>query len=153
MITRELKRNTNVEKLIIRPLMETDVNQVRLLDNESTFSVADILDIKYYSWGIFKDHELVGYCTIGYADCCPPSVELYPGWNVDNLLLSDVFVLQEYRCQGIASNMINSVLSLHPETKNNLIFLTLLDIGLQSLYRNLGFNSIDDGYIMVKFIK
>lgn len=39
------------------------------LDFISCFSVAEWLDDNTdYAWGIFKNDELIGYCTIGIAD-------------------------------------------------------------------------------------
>ena len=49
------------------------------LDFISCFSVAEWLDDNTdYAWGIFKNDELIGYCTIGIADDMDAIVESHP---------------------------------------------------------------------------
>lgn len=135
--------------VVTRSLTELDKDKVFKLDDASNQNISDSLDSENYVWSIFKNDALIGCCSLGYADFCGTEIESYPGWNSDCLLLSDVFVLPEYRHQGIASKMITDVINQHPESKNNLVFLTVLFPNLKCLYKKLGFKNIDD-YTMVK---
>jgi len=135
-------------ELTVRALTEMDEDIVKDIDNISGSNVLNFLDCDEYSWGIFKDKKLIGYCTLGYADIFE-EIKTYQGYKDDSILLSDVFVLPHFRGQGVATNLINNAIKKHSETQNNLIFLTLLESGLQYFYRKLNFKCIND-YVMVK---
>lgn len=136
--------------LTTRILKESDIQAVKQLDILSDRNVSNWLDSEEYAWGIFNEDTLIGYCTIGYADDVSDIIQNYPGWNDDCLLLSDVFVSNQFRNKGIATKMINDALNKHSEVKNNIVFLEAITMGLQYLYRKIGFNPIKKDYTMVK---
>ena len=58
--------------ITVKPLNIKDINEIRKMDNMSGFNVAqwveEMDENNDYSWGIYDDNILMGYCTIGYAD-------------------------------------------------------------------------------------
>lgn len=132
----------------IRSLSEEDVIEVSYLDELSGNGVACMIDCEEYAWGIFVDKKLVGYCTIGGADVGDYDEEAE--WTDDSLLLSDVFILSEYRGNGYAKLLVNEALNLaNPD--NESVFLKVLDDRLAYLYGSLGFQYLHDG-TMVKTV-
>lgn len=139
--------------LYIRTLNESDEQYVEYIDSLADFSVAQSLDCEGYAWGIFENNRLIGYCTIGGADDFY-HFEVYPGWNPNCLLLSDVFILPEYRRKGLASKLVSEAINMHEESKDNHIFLELLDSDLENLYSKLGFKTfISDSAGAVAMVK
>lgn len=130
--------------ITIRSLNEGDYAEVEALDELSGNGVADMVDCEEYAWGVFVEEELVGYCTIGGADEPAMGYDEYPQWTNESLLLSDVFIKEEYRGHGLALRLINEALEKgNPE--NESVFITLLDDNLCSLYKRVGFRFIEEG--------
>ena len=134
--------------VVLRPLTEDDEIQVEVLDEVTGNGVAEMLDAEDYAWGLFYGEELVGYCTLGGADDPTMGYDKYPEWTGDSLCLSDVFVKEDYRGQGLALKMINEVLEKANLEKAS-VFITVIDDRLSYLYEKLGFEMIDEG-TMVK---
>lgn len=73
----------DTQSIIVRPFRYTDLKDVLKMDDESGNYVSQWVkdlegeDDNYndYSWGIYIDNELAGYCTIGYADDVCPVIE------------------------------------------------------------------------------
>jgi len=144
------KPYTYKETEYIRPLWDEDNEQVKAMDDKSGNYVSQWLkDNEDYAWGFFKNDELIGYVTIGYADDCRSTIENYPGWTHDSLLLSDVYIKPEYRKHGRALKLIGEVIRRRTALEPELVFVTLLHLGLVSLYKKLGFKEIGDA-CMVK---
>lgn len=122
----------------VRALTEEDVKQVAGLDELSGNSVADMLDCEEYAWGVFAGQELIGYCTIGGAE----EYDDYAEYKFGDLLLSDVFVKEEFRSKGVASALVEEVLS-RCVAHNEKVFITILDDNLAEFYKKLGFVTID----------
>lgn len=147
----------------IRELTLDDLERVWKLDDASGNSVGQWIEEleagekSDYAFGAFVDGELIGYCTIGYADDCADCIDKHPLHNSDSLLLSDVYVLPEYRHQEIATELISRAVELkmecEPDSKS--IFLTLLYDSLGDFYKKLGFDWVDDThkYAMIKELK
>ncbi len=137
----------------VRALTELDRPQVEQLDDITGLGVSDWLYGENNCWGAFSGDKLIAYCTFGYADDCPSEIENYAGWNSDCLVLSNVFVSKEYRYQGVASRMVKDAIDMHPESDHNLVFVTLINRTLASLYIKLGFMNMDtEDYAMVKHV-
>ena len=125
---------------------------MRALDELSGNYVEQWLDSIDYSWGMFLDNMLIGYCTTGYADDCSASIEDHPLHANDSILLSDVFVVPAYRHNGYASQMIRAALKLRHDNDgyDETVFLALLHDELVALYEPLGFTFIDnDGHMVL----
>ena len=137
--------------MTIRPLTNDDLIAVETMDNMSGFYVSQWLDgNEDYAWGIFDTNKLVGYCSIGDADDCCELIESHPAYDINSsLLLSDVFILPEYRKNGYGSKLINHVIARRTETEKASIFLTAMRTELLSFYKKLGFLEVDD-LVMVK---
>lgn len=152
----ENKRTKKAKDLVVRPLCYDDLEAVEEMDelsgNGVTQWVRDLIGGAFndYSWGIFLKGELIGYCTIGYADDMD-CLEDYPGYTCDSLLLSDVYVKCEYRGNGYALKMIKEVIDCRTEKEKELVFLTLLYDDLSRLYSKIDFQWAFDTkeYIMV----
>lgn len=92
------------------------------------------------AYGIKLDDKLIGYCTIGYAY----GVICVNVDNVDSRLLSDVFVLPEYRHNGYGSKMINEVIKLESDCIIHDMYLTYIYDSLQVFYENFGFSHVEN---------
>lgn len=95
-ISQQRKVQNNI--ISIRPFKKSDFVMVEAMDERSGNDVAQWVndledgDSNDYSWGVFLEEELIGYCTIGYADDLGDRVRTYPGYSIDSLILSDVYV-------------------------------------------------------------
>lgn len=138
------------EELVVRALTEKSRTDVESLDEMSGNCVSQWLeDNEDYAWGLFKNNNLIGYCTIGYADDCGPEIENFKGYTHDSLLLSDVFIKPEYRKQGYALLMIDEAIRLRTANEKELIFLTVLYDDLRNLYEKCSFMYVKNG-VMVR---
>ncbi|WP_368191439.1 GNAT family N-acetyltransferase [Blautia sp. 1033sp1_1033st1_G9_1033SCRN_220408] len=132
------------DMLCTRALTEEDADAVFMLDEKSGNCVSEWLDSTDFAWGFFKEDQLVGYCTTGYADDCPFSIENHPLHTDDSLLLSNVFILPEYRHQGYGKKMIKEAICHRWELDHvqNTVFLTIMYDDLVSFYQKIGFQVI-----------
>lgn len=136
------------DTLFTRALTEEDAEAVFMLDEKSGFCISqwleDNTDFADYAWGIFKENQLVGYCTTGYADDCPSSIENHPLHTWESILLSDVFILPELRHNGYGSQMITDAIRKRWESDRvqNTVFLTVMYDDLVSFYQKIGFQKI-----------
>lgn len=144
----------NKEKMVIRSLDESDIDEVKKVEEESFFEVSDMIDSPDYGYGIFVENRLVGFCTLGYADVLDDieAVVTYSGFNVDSLLLSDVFVLPEHRAKGYGSSLVREAIKMKwaSEKKNELVFIEPWDDEVKRFYDKLGFSSITDDIMVLK---
>lgn len=136
------------KNLIVRQLTEKDEKQVEYLDIASGNYVGQWLEDEGYSWGIFENDILVGYCTMGAADDCCRAITDYPGWTFDSLLLGDVYVNPLCRHHGYATRMIEEVIK--QKSGNELVFLTLMHDGLIEFYKKFGFVLIAEGVMVLE---
>lgn len=130
---------------MIRPLTKMDVPQVMILDSISGNYVQQWLDDTdqetaedAYAWGCFLDTKLIGYCTIGGADDLAVAKDCKE-YTYDSLLLSDVFVLPEYRHKGYGITMVTTAVAKRTKQTHESVFLTLLHDDLHTFYEKVGF--------------
>lgn len=130
--------------IYVRSLNEKDTLKVQMMDEASGNCLEQWLDSYAYAYGIFKDNELIGYCSIGYADDIRDLIDNYPGKTDDSLLLSDVFVDFDFRHQGYGTYMIKEAIKLRHKYDgyNELVFCEPMHPGLIDFYKNLGFIEI-----------
>lgn len=135
----------------VKPLRKQDLKNVTLMDNESDFHVSqqvrDLCDNVFndYSWGLYLGGVLIGYCTIGYADDVPETIENHPAYVDDCYLLSDVYVCPSYRNLGYGLKLIKEVIENCWSSEEKLpVFLECFDDRVQSFYRKAGFSRIED---------
>lgn len=147
--TLAVERKMAPKGIYIRSLTEEDRNTVDNLDELSGNYVAQWLEGNTdYAWGLFADSKLIGYCSIGEAEDVSAVISSYPGYTCDSLILSDVFVLPEYRKQGLGLYMVEQVIK-ERNKENNLIFLKPFCDSLGYFYDKLGFRYIDGNEEMV----
>lgn len=154
---RDMKKKEKTNAHVIRPFVFSDLKRVKELDALSDNNVSQWVedleedsDENDFSWGFFLNGELIGYCTIGYADTIKNVIADYPGYSCDSLLLSDVYIKEEYRGNGFALEMLKTVIEKRKENGKELIFITLLDDKLSCFYKKLGFHwAFGKEYIMV----
>ncbi|MCR5776060.1 MAG: GNAT family N-acetyltransferase [Lachnospiraceae bacterium] len=115
-----------------------------------------------FAYGAFKGNELIGYCSIGYADGfedVPAIVEhkLYNNGENVTLILSDVYIKKSERNNGYASKLVSDAISMKLENDPDVrgIFALLLDDNLMEFYEKLGFEWADDSeeYCIVKPVR
>lgn len=97
-----MKQNENIllSTATVKLLTMKELHSVRFMDVVSDFYVEQWLEENTdYAWGIFKNEtdELMGYCTIGYADDTSDIIEKHPEHTDDSLLLSDVYIKPQFR--------------------------------------------------------
>lgn len=138
-------RNTayKLSDMVIRPLNEEDEIQTAVLDELSGNHVVPWLDSDL-SYGLFFGDRLIGYLTIGYADACTEEIEEHPLHTCDSRLLSDVFLLDEFRGKGLGKILVEHVVRLSEET----VFLYYLEDDLELWYASMNFKKIGDGVMM-----
>lgn len=134
-------------------LSEQDRLAVQNLDKLSGFYVEQwIEDNTDYAWGFFINGALIGYCTTGIADDGPNVIETHPLYTEDSLLLSDVFVLPEYRCNHFGSKMIKE--AIHNRWKSdgakNSVFLQAISESVMQFYKKLGFEDVEDEIMVLR---
>lgn len=139
--------------ITVKILTTQDIPAVKVLDDLSGNDVEQWLDDDNidFAWGIFLNHNLIGYCTTGYADDCPAVIENHPLHTADSILLSDVFILPQHRHHGYATQLIKTALELRHTSDgyDETVFLAVLYDDLAALYEPLGFSFIDDNGRMI----
>lgn len=136
------KKNVKVSLLQV-----SDIKRVQEMDEMSSFYVEQWVQNAiddgetecFSAYGIKLGDELIGYCTIGYADGAL-SIDID---HHDSRLLSDVFILPEYRHNGYGSDMVREVIKLEPDCTYYDMYLTYIYDTLQDFYKNIGFVHIE----------
>ena len=152
--SKKSKEETMVEEVIVKPLSAVDAQEIVRMDDMSGFYVSQWLEEmdedNDYSWGIYVNHVLAGYCTIGYADDVPSVIEKHPNYSSESYLLSDVFIKPEYRHNGYGLKMITeTILGRWKVEETNLVFLEIIYDNLKNFYGKAGFELLSDGVCMV----
>ncbi len=124
---------------------------VNYLNNECEISYLDKVSHQYVLhnfgadsenvWGIWDNHgNIMGYCTLGYAEGVISDV------NDVDLLLADVFILPKYRNKGYATILITEALySVHTP-----VYAQILNEDLISFYSRFGFEEVEYGLLLRK---
>lgn len=144
------------------PLSIYQLSKVKTMDQMSGFCMEQWLDDNVdFAWGLFHNDKLIGYCSIGIADDADPLVEEHEAYKEDSsLLLSDVFILPEYRNHGYGSQMIKESIETRwkMDGEKNTVYLHAMgvtgdlsyDEKLKSFYEKIGFSELcSDREIMV----
>ena len=144
------------------PLSIYQLSKVKTMDQMSGFCMEQWLDDNVdFAWGLFHNDKLIGYCSIGIADDADPLVEEHEAYKEDSsLLLSDVFILPEYRKHGYGSQMIKESIETRwkMDGEKNTVYLHAMgvtgdlsyDEKLKSFYEKIGFSELcSDREIMV----
>lgn len=137
--------------ILVKTLSKKDIYIVQNLDERSGNDLEQWLDDEGYSYGIFLDENLIGYCSIGYANDICNAIETYPGKTEESLLLNDVYILPEYRGHKYGLTLIKEAIRLKSEFEgcNELIFCQPICSQLHNYYKTLGFQVINT-FCMVK---
>ena len=143
--------SVDVKKIYTRLLASNDAKQVENLDAHSGFWlgqwVAEGEANTDYAFGIFDDDKLIGYCSVGGADDVSRGISRDIDYNIESLLLSDVYVLPEYRKNGIALKMLTDVMSMRVNSET--IYCEPSYLSLINLYDKVGFEKADEeGYVL-----
>lgn len=152
----------NHSNVFVAPLSIYQLSKVKTMDQMSGFCMEQWLDDNVdFAWGLFHNDKLIGYCSIGIADDADPLVEEHEAYKEDSsLLLSDVFILPEYRNQGYGSQMIKESIETRwkMDGEKNTVYLHAMgvtgdlsyDEKLKSFYEKIGFSELySDREIMV----
>lgn len=132
--------------ITVRELMERDANEVHALDNLSSFYVEQWLDSDI-AWGIFDNQKLMGYCTLGCADCCDDLYGEDADFTDDAYVLSDVYVDRKYRHNGYGGELIQNAIREMWQRDNNreCVYLSPINDLVANWYDTLGFRKIANG--------
>ena len=142
------------EEIAVRPLSAVDAQEIIKMDDMSGFYVSQWLEEmdedNDYSWGIYVNHVLAGYCTIGYADDVPSIIEKHPNYSNEAYLLSDVFIKPEYRHNGYGLQMITGAICGRWKIEETApVFLEMIYDKLKNFYGKVGFETLADDVCMV----
>ena len=140
------EKNNSVRALEVRPIPFSDEGKVIAMDWTSGFDVEQFLeDNEDFAWGAYLDGKLIGYCTLGYADDCCDLIEKHPVHTSDSLLLSDVFVLPDFRHHGYGTQMVASAIQKRRKIDRipgNPVFVQLMTDQLKDFYSPIGFEVV-----------
>lgn len=141
-----------VEEVIVKPLSAVDAQEIIKMDDMSGFYVSkwsDEMDKdNNYSWGIYVNHILAGYCTIGYTNDIFPVIENHPDYSSESYWLSNVFIKPEYRHEGYGLQMITGAIwGRWKLEKTAPVFLAMSK--LQDFYGKAGFELFSGDVCMV----
>lgn len=110
---------------------------------------------KYYTDGIksdkfiayiaIKDNVPVGFGAMSYYTICPTANNL----SGNNAILTDLYVIPEYRCQGIGYKLITVIMEQAKQDGHRKVTLNATDLG-KPLYKKYGFYDIS-GEMSYKF--
>lgn len=144
-----MKQNENIllSTATVKLLTMKELHSVRFMDVVSDFYVEQWLEENTdYAWGIFKNDELIGYCTIGIADDMDAIVESHPEHTVDSLCISDVYIEKRYRHKGYGTQLITEVIQDRWKLDGckNTVYLSVLHDELTSFYSKIGFKPLDE---------
>lgn len=136
--------------VIVRPFTYADLKDVIRMDDESGNYVTQWVenlehedDSNNYSWGIYVDNILAGYCTIGYANDVCNVIENHPLHSNESYLLSDVYVKPDYRHQGYGLQLITETMKNRFAKEETLpVFLQASYDDLKYFYSKAGFEYI-----------
>ena len=151
-----MEENTRKE-VIVKPLSVADSEEIIKLDDMSGFYVSQWLDemddSNDYSWGIYVDHTLIGYCTIGYADDVPLIIKKHPAYSsseYESYFMSNVFIKTDYRHHGYGLQMIKeAILGRWEKETPAPVFLEIMHYKLENFYAKAGFELLSDAVCMV----
>ena len=146
-----MKQNENIllSTATVKLLTMKELHSVRFMDVVSDFYVEQWLEENTdYAWGIFKNEtdELMGYCTIGYADDTSDIIEKHPEHTDDSLLLSDVYIKPQFRNKGYGIKLITEVIRKRWEVdgNKNAVYLVAMYDKLMYFYGKIGFKPLND---------
>lgn len=137
------------DRYVVKPLTSKDLKSTELLDEMSGFELQQWVETTEenddpFAWGIFEGDILAGYCSIGYADDTCSEIEEHPLYDSDSLLLSDVYVVPNYRHQGLADKMVKAAIKKRWELDGTEkpVFLVCIADRVAALYEKIGFTRI-----------
>lgn len=140
-----------MDDIIIRPFTHNDIADVIAMDEKSGNNVQQWVaelepdENNDYSWGIYVNDELAGYCTIGYADDVCRVIENHPLNKDDAYLISDVYVKPEFRHNGYGLKLITETIKGRFKSECEMaVFLNVFYDDLKNFYSKAGFECIPD---------
>lgn len=145
----EEQSKSSADRYVVKPLTSKDLKNVEMLDAMSGFELEQWIEATEkddfpFAWGIFDGDILAGYCSIGYADDTCSEIEEQPLYDSDSLLLSDVYVVPNYRHQGLAEKMVKTAIKKRWELDGakKPVFLVCVSDRVAALYEKIGFTKI-----------
>lgn len=126
----------------VRWLLEKDHEQALLMDERSDFALGDFIrdddDNQTYGYGIFLGGMLAGYCSIGQDPDDEGDEDDIP------LVLSDVYIREEFRGHGLGTTLVKSAVMMAFETERASRTLTgsIMEEDLGGFYGKMGFDLI-----------
>lgn len=142
-------------------LKEYDLKAVKELDAKHGGAVSSMLDSENYVFGLIIEEEnkvekhFVGYCTLGEVDGSGLETE-----NIEDYLLSDVYIEEEYRKKHCGKKLIEGAIALKKRADEKTgpvkVFADIVDFSVIDFYRKIGFDyyiNTDIEVVMVKEVK
>lgn len=132
-----------------------DIYAVHYMDSLSGFNMASYIDNDNdWAWGLFDNsNQLIGYCSIGYADDCNDAISKHPMHDNDSLLLDNVFILPKYRHTNNAIRMISDAITnrWHYDNFKAPVFLSYVSPTIIPTYELVGFKQIENSNSMILY--
>jgi len=138
--------------LNVRNLNKFDYSVVLEMDLNSDFNVSEFIEgpEESLSYGIFLDEILIGYATLGYANCCSEIIADHPAHSNNSIILSNVFIDKAHRKNGYSLILISEALKQGNPNKES-VYLSVLYPGLIHFYKKFGFVEIGDNCMFKEF--
>jgi len=97
-----------------------------------------------YSYGLFHKSLLIGICTIGGIDGCN-EFESHPDFSHNSYLLSDVYLIPDYRGKGLTAQLLHEAIRLKRESEGFYsVYLSAICEKVATVYQNVGFSYINE---------
>lgn len=127
--------------LCVRYLNEDDIDALKVLegkDNEMLNHIdfeLDMVDDSGFFVGLFNGERLLGFCTLGGADCETDAI-----YRKEDGILSNVYIGKSERDMGYGTYLVRQALLLAKEQfPNAFLHIDLLRPSLAKWYKDLGF--------------
>ena len=125
-------------QLELRNLQPTDLHQVRPFEENHGYDLSSAEDVdNTFSFGLFREAELVAVATLGSADVLGEPYR-------QDLILSDVAVKDGEQGKGYGQRMVLGVLK---DYRHHTVHAFITDDDLIAFYAPLGFKVVEEGHL------
>lgn len=135
----------------IKELKIEDLDDIRELDKltdgimEQCITAGNVPNYKAYAlYNKCEDGtmKVIGYCTYESAEALSSS----SFWSPTSLMISEFFILENYRNQGYGTELMEYI--LHEIPRSVAIFMNIENMEDMDWYRRFGFDDLADGSIL-----
>lgn len=133
-------------KIKMRLLTGSDTDLAEEFDKHTFFPISHLLkdlepEEEGIVFGVISDKKLIAACSIGGADEEWEVLGVHSGYSPESYLLSDLFVLPEYRGKGIAKELVEySIACTYEQSGKHTVYVSLWEDKVGYFFKKLGFS-------------